>query len=106
MTWFDRILDECRDRKIIENIQEKSTSYVDNLAAIDFVKSPVENHRSKYIDIKLFFIRNVVYKELFELKYVRSKDNLSDIFTKAPTKHDLEKFDVVFKKNVSDTVYS
>ncbi|GBN45182.1 hypothetical protein AVEN_217566-1 [Araneus ventricosus] len=25
MTWFDRILGECRDRKIIEEIQEKST---------------------------------------------------------------------------------
>ncbi|GBM97458.1 Retrovirus-related Pol polyprotein from transposon TNT 1-94 [Araneus ventricosus] len=99
MTWFDRILGECCDRKIIEVIKEKPTLYVDNLAAIDFVKSPVENHRSRHIDVKLFFIRDLVYKELFELKYVKSKDNLSDIFTKAPTKHDLEKFvDVVFKK--------
>ncbi|GBN03270.1 Retrovirus-related Pol polyprotein from transposon TNT 1-94 [Araneus ventricosus] len=107
MTWFDRILGECCDRKIIEVIKEKPTLYVDNLAAIDFVKSPVENHRSRHIDVKLFFIRDLVYKELFELKYVRSEDNLSDIFTKAPTKHDLEKFvDVVFKKNVNDTVYS
>ncbi|GBN43432.1 Retrovirus-related Pol polyprotein from transposon TNT 1-94 [Araneus ventricosus] len=107
MTWFDRILGECCDRKIIEVIKEKPTLYVDNLAAIDFVKSPVENHRSRHIDVKLFFIRDLVYKELFELKYVKSKDNLSDIFTKAPTKHDLEKFvDVVFKKNVNDTVYS
>ncbi|GBM60394.1 Retrovirus-related Pol polyprotein from transposon TNT 1-94 [Araneus ventricosus] len=107
MTWFDRILGECCDRKIIEVIKEKPTLYVDNLAAIDFVKSPVENHRSRHIDVKLFFIGDLVYKELFELKYVKSKDNLSDIFTKAPTKHDLEKFvDVVFKKNVNDTVYS
>ncbi|GBM85644.1 Retrovirus-related Pol polyprotein from transposon TNT 1-94 [Araneus ventricosus] len=107
MTWFDRILGECCDRKIVEVIKEKPTLYVDNLAAIDFVKSPVENHRSRHIEVKLFFIRDLVYKELFELKYVKSKDNLSDIFTKAPTKHDLEKFvDVVFKKNVNDTVYS
>ncbi|GBM65607.1 hypothetical protein AVEN_164715-1 [Araneus ventricosus] len=62
MTWFDRILGECRDRKIIEDIQEKSTFYVDNLAAIDFVKSPVENHQPNHIDIKLFFIRDLVYK--------------------------------------------
>ncbi|GBM59355.1 hypothetical protein AVEN_64060-1 [Araneus ventricosus] len=107
MMWFDRILGECCDRKIIEVIKEKPTLYVDNLAAIDFVKSPVKNHRSRHIDVKLYFIRDLVYKELFELKYVGSKDNLSDIFTKAPTKHDLEKFvDVVFRKNVSDTVYS
>ncbi|GBM70351.1 Retrovirus-related Pol polyprotein from transposon RE2 [Araneus ventricosus] len=105
MTWFDRILGECCDRKIVEVIKEKPTLYVDNLAAIDFVKSPVEKHRSRHIDVKLFFIRDLVYKELFELKYVKSKDNLSDIFTKEPTKHDLEKF-VVFKKNVNDTVYS
>lgn len=62
------------------------------MATIDFVRSPIENCRSKHIDVKLFFVRDLVHQDIFDLEYVRSKNNLSDIFTKPPTKFDLESF--------------
>lgn len=62
------------------------------MASMDFIKSPIENHRSKHIDVKLFFVRDLYYKEVFILKYINSKNNLADPFTKPLTKSDLNKF--------------
>lgn len=92
LTWYDRILKECYDRHFVPNQYKKSLLYVDNQASIDFVKSPIENHRSKHIDVRLFFIRDLVYKDAFDLKFIRSKLNLADAFTKPLTKSDLLNF--------------
>lgn len=92
LIWIDRILTECFERNLIFGRKVKSTLYVDNQAAIAFVKSPIENSRSKHIDVKLLFIRDLIYKETFVLEYIRSKSNLSDSFTKPPTKQDLSNF--------------
>lgn len=99
--WFNRILTECFNRKILKGKLIKPILYVDNMATIDFVKSPIENYRSKHIDVKLFFVRDLVYKNLFELKYIKSKDNLADIFTKPMTKTELERFiNVLFNVDI------
>lgn len=90
--WYDRILDECISKNILNNHKLKSLLYVDNMASMDFIKSPIENHRSKHIDVKLFFVRDLYYKEVFILKYINSKNNLADPFTKPLTKSDLNKF--------------
>lgn len=96
--WFNRILFECFDKKIIPGKCNNPILFVDNMATIDFVKSPIENYRSKHIDVKLFFVRELVYKNTFDLKYIRSRENLADIFTKPMTKQELEKFlSILFK---------
>lgn len=96
--WFNRILVECFEKEVIQSHFNKPILYVDNRATIDFVKSPIENYRSKHIDVKLFFVRDLVYKDIFNLKYICSKENLADIFTKPMTKNDLEKFvNLLFK---------
>lgn len=92
LIWFDRVLAECYEKKLIFNTKLKPILYVDNMSTIAFVKSPRENYRSKHIDVKLFFIRDLVYKGDFELNYVNSKKNLADIFTKPFSKLELEKF--------------
>jgi hypothetical protein len=98
LLWFDRVLSECVQKNII-NAKEKSVLYVDNQATINFVKSPIEHYSTKHIDVKLFFIRDLVYKDTFSVKYVRSQSNLADIFTKPLTRAELEKFrDCIFAK--------
>lgn len=98
LLWFDRILTESFNRKIFDGHKVKSCLYVDNMAALDFVKSPIENYRTKHIDIKLFFIRDLIYKDTFQVKHIKSKENLSDIFTKPLTKYDLNRFkEAVFR---------
>lgn len=92
LLWFDRILGECYRKKIITGEGVKSVLYVDNRATIDFVRSPIENHRSRHIDVKLFFVRDLVNENTFDLNFVRSKDNLADIFTKPLTKFELKRF--------------
>lgn len=92
LLWFDRILNECISKQVIHSPMQKSILYVDNMAAIDFVNSPIENYRTKHIDVKLFFIRDLIYQNTFEIHHIGSKDNIADPFTKPLTIHDVKKF--------------
>lgn len=90
LVWFDQMLEECSVRRIIAGENVKSILNVDNQAVRDFVHSPIQNHRSKHIDI--FFVRDLGYKETFDLTFVRNKLNLSEVFTNFLTKHNLNNF--------------
>lgn len=92
LLWYDRILNECHEKEIFNDSKLKSLLYVDNMATIDFIKSPIENHRTKHIDVKLFFIRDLYFKDVFEIKHIRSKENLADPFTKPLTQFDMKRF--------------
>lgn len=98
LLWFDRIIKECYDKKIFSEKNTQPKLLVDNMAAIDFLKSPIENYRTKHIDVKMFFVRDLLNQEIFEVNYIKSKANLADMFTKPLTKHDLYKFvEAIFK---------
>lgn len=90
--WFRNILSECIAQNIIPQTEINAKLLADNRAAIDYVKSPIENYRTKHIDVKLFFIRDYLDQNIFELQYVPSKENLADVFTKPLTKMELERF--------------
>lgn len=81
LVWFIRILNEFKELDIL-NVSFESKLLCDNQAAINFSKSSIENHRTKHIDVKFHFIRNLVLENLFALKYVNTKSNLADLFTK------------------------
>jgi hypothetical protein len=98
LVWFQRILQECQIHKIFLIKQDTPLLLADNQASMDFSKSPIENHRSKHIDVKLFFVRDLIYKNIFKLEYIPSKLNLADIFTKAQVKVRLKWFlEQIFK---------
>lgn len=99
LIWYQRVLLECQKAKIFKECNSTPLLLADNQASIDFVKSPLENHRTKHIDVKLFFVRDFVYKKFFKIQYVPSKLNLADTFTKPQTKRNLTNFtDLVFVK--------
>ena len=54
----------------------------DNQAAIALSKNPQFHDRSKHIQIKYHWIREQVARKEFMLSYVRTKDQLADMFTK------------------------
>lgn len=56
--------------------------YVDNQAAIKIASSSENHKRSKHIDVRYHFTRDVVNRGEIEIKYVQSKEQLADIFTK------------------------
>lgn len=54
----------------------------DNLGALHLVKNPVYHNRTKHIDIRYHYIRDVFENGLIDLKYCNSSENIADIFTK------------------------
>ena len=56
--------------------------YVDNKSAISLAKNPVFYDRNNHIDTRYHFIRECVTSKQVQLKYVKSQDQIVDIFTK------------------------
>ena len=63
----------------------------DNQGALALAKNPVHHKLSKHFDIKLHFVRDLLKKKLFVLRYVPTKDNTADIMTKPLDKQPFEK---------------
>ena len=56
---------------------------VDNTAARDLAYNPEHHKRTKHIDRRHFFIRELVERHVVRVPHVRTDDNLADFFTKA-----------------------
>ena len=62
----------------------KSVSiFCNNTSAINLTKNLIQHSRTKHIDIKHHFIRELVQNKEIHMNYVNTKDQLVDIFTKA-----------------------
>jgi hypothetical protein len=59
-----------------------SAVFADNMSAIDIAHNPKVNDRSKHIDIKYHFTRELIDEGKLVLLHVPSADNLADICTK------------------------
>ena len=57
--------------------------FCDNQSAISLAKNPVHHRRSKHIDVRYHFVRNIYEERNIDLLYVGTNDQLADIFTKA-----------------------
>jgi hypothetical protein len=73
-------------RLVLESVGEKvklpMTLNVDNTGAIDLMKNWSTNGRSKHIDVRFHYLRELVEQGMLQVDFVRSEDNTSDIFTK------------------------
>jgi len=56
--------------------------FEDNQACIDYTKNSTNHPRTKHIDTKYHFIRDLVEQEIITLVPVKSADNIADILTK------------------------
>ena len=59
------------------------TLYCDNMSAINISKNPIQHSRTKHIDIRHHFIRDLVEDKVVTLEHVATENQLADIFTKA-----------------------
>jgi len=64
--------------------------YCDNLSAINISKNPIQHSRTKHIDIRHHFIRDLVRDDVVTLEHVTTEEQLAEIFTKAL---DVKKFE-------------
>ena len=75
--WLRRIL------KCLNYTQSGPTVvYCDNISAIKLSKNLVMHGRSKHIDIRFHFLRDLVKDEVIELTYCSTRDQIADITTK------------------------
>lgn len=70
--------------------EEKITIYSDNQGAKRLVENPVFHSRTKHIDIRHHFVRDVYKQKLIDIKYIPTADMVADILTKSlhGPKHD------------------
>ncbi|KAL0561433.1 hypothetical protein IC582_001860 [Cucumis melo] len=73
--WMKHMLQEY---DIQQNIM---TLYCDKVSAIDISKNLVQHSRTKHIDIRHHFIRELIEDKIITLEHVRSKLQLAGIFT-------------------------
>lgn len=68
------------------NCPPDAVLYVDNQSAIKLIESNENSKRSKHIDIKYHYIKDLISKQEIIVKYVSTNENVADVFTKALSK--------------------
>jgi len=71
--------------------EEPTKIFVDNRSTIALAKNPVFHDRSKHIDTRYHYIRECVTKMDVQLEYVKTNDQVADIFTKPLKREDFIK---------------
>ncbi|WVZ95817.1 hypothetical protein U9M48_041533 [Paspalum notatum var. saurae] len=77
MLWLKGLLKELR---LLRN--ETMTLHCDNVAAMNIANNPVQFDRTKHVEIDRFFIKEKLDSGTLKLKFVKSKRQLADCFTK------------------------
>ena len=63
--------------------QDTMVVYCDNSSVIDISKNPVQHSKTKHIEIRYHFIRDIVERNIMCLKYIPTECQNADIFTKS-----------------------
>ncbi|KAL8160151.1 hypothetical protein V2J09_001688, partial [Rumex salicifolius] len=78
--WLRRILEAM---SWWENVQGATTIYCDNVSTIKLSKNPVLHGRSKHIDLRFHFLRDLVNDGIVEMEHCGTESQVADILTKA-----------------------
>ena len=83
-------------RKLLNDLGRKqegpTTIYCDNMSAIALTKNPVFHARSKHIELRHHFIRDLVQKEEIQLEFITTNEQPADMLTKPITTEKFLKF--------------
>ena len=75
--WLRRLLE------VLHNHQQGPTLiYCDNVSAIKLSRNPVLHGRSKHIDVRYHFLRDLCKDGIIELVFCKSENQIADILTK------------------------
>ena len=82
---------------LIKNVQNEKMEkpliiFEDNQSTIKTANNMIQSERTKHIDVRHHFIREKVAEKRIEVKYLRTDDQIADIFTKSLQRVKHEKF--------------
>jgi histone deacetylase 1/2 len=87
LIWVEALL-----RELGVKLKEKPCLWCDNLGATYLSVNPVFHARTKHIEIDFHFVRESVAANLLDIKFISSKDQVADGFTKALPVKQLNEF--------------
>jgi hypothetical protein len=73
-------------------VQVPVVIHCDNLSSIQLARNPVFHARTKHIEVHYYFVRERVLAGDIDLTYVRTDEQVADIFTKALGAEKLRRF--------------
>ena len=76
--WLRRLCDELKQVQLLP-----TKIFCDSKSAISLTKNPVFHGRSKHIDIKFHYIRDLVKEDEIAMEFCKSEDQIADILTKS-----------------------
>jgi hypothetical protein len=80
LVWLQEILKE------LGFPQTESTLFEDNQACISLAKNPQDHQRTKHIQVRFHFARDLLSQRVYKLIFCRTDSQLADMFTKALSK--------------------
>ena len=84
LIWMRNVLTDYRI------FQDTTVVYFDNSSAIDISKNLVQHSKTKHIEIRYHFIRDLVERKIMCLEYIPTERQNADIFTKPLDKSKFE----------------
>ncbi|XP_071679420.1 uncharacterized mitochondrial protein AtMg00810-like [Lolium perenne] len=97
MIWIEALL-----RELGVQLKEKPCLWCDNLGATYLSANPVFHARTKHIEIDFHFVRERVANKKLRVKFVSSKDQVADGFTKALPVKNLHEFRLAVTESAKD----
>ena len=76
LLWMKKLLDDYGIP------QDTMCAFCDNTSAINLSKNPVQYSKSKHIEIRYHFIRDLVEERVVCLEFIHTNNQKVDIFTK------------------------
>ena len=87
VVWLRRILEDLKQEH-----GEATVIFCDKKSTIALSKNPVHQRRTKHIETKHHFIRDLVSRGIVELQYINTEEQPTNIFTKALSEAKFAKF--------------
>ncbi len=78
--WLRALL---RDMKIISPSPDPVIIYGDNQGSLKLAKNPHNHSRTKHIDVRHHFVRELIEDKIVNVIYCPTKQNTADLLTKA-----------------------
>ena len=76
--WINHLL-----KKVGMDVVSPAKLWCDNQATLHIASNPVYHERTKHIEVDCHFIREKIQENLISTSYVKTGEQLSDLFTKA-----------------------